>query len=245
MAMDVIPLPSSRWALFLDLDGTLIDLTPHPELVVVPPGLVALLREIERSLGGALAIVSGRALPQVEALLAPWRPAAAGEHGAFCRLPSGAVVSPDPPRVPDSWRNVLGKLPVSTPGVIVEQKSSAITVHYRLAPAREAELHAQMQGLVATRPDEFLLAPAHMAWEIRPRGIHKGTAVRRLMREEPLAGRVPVFVGDDVTDEDGMRVAEALGGYGVHVRRCFPEGAAGVRAWLSGVAMQLRDGSGR
>lgn len=243
--MDAIPSPSARWALFLDLDGTLIDLAPRPELVVVPPGLIAMLREVELRLGGALAIVSGRPLAQIEALLAPWRPAAAGEHGAYCRLPTGAVVSPDPPDVPHSWRNTLAGLAVTYSGVIVEQKSSAITVHYRLAPAREPELRAAMEALVATRPDEFLLAPAHMAWEIRPRGIHKGTAVRRLMLEEPLAGRVPVFVGDDVTDEDGMRVAEALGGYGVHVRRCFPEGAAGVRAWLSGVAMQLRDGSGR
>jgi len=127
----------------------------------------------------------------------------------------------------------------------VEQKASAITVQYRLAPAREPMLRGLMQALVAARADEFLLAPAHMAWEIRPRGIHKGTAVRRLMQEAPLAGRLPVFVGDDVTDEDGMRVAEAMGGHGVHVQRCFPQGAAGVRAWLSGVALQLRDGAGR
>jgi len=245
MTMDLLPPPSDRWALFLDLDGTLIDLAPRPDLVVIPPGLVALLREIEHRLGGALAIVSGRSLGQIQALLAPWRPVMAGEHGAFCRLPSGMVVSPDPPAVPDSWRNVLGELHVTYPGVIVEQKTSAIAVHYRLAPARETVLRALMQALVDARPDEFLLSPAHMAWEIRPRGVHKGTAVRRLMREAPLEGRVPVFIGDDVTDEDGMRAAEALGGCGVHVQRCFPQGASGVRAWLGVVATKLRDGAGR
>jgi trehalose 6-phosphate phosphatase len=127
----------------------------------------------------------------------------------------------------------------------VEQKTSAIAVHYRLAPSREPHLRALMQALVEARGDEFLLALAHMAWEIRPRGIHKGTAVRRLMREARMLGRLPVFVGDDVTDEDGMRAAEAMGGHGVHVHRCFPEGAASVRAWLSDVAMQLRDGMTR
>ncbi len=89
MTMDGLPPPSRRWALFLDLDGTLIDLAPQPDLVVVPPAVVADLRRIEQALGGALAIVSGRALDQLDPLLAPWRPVAAGEHGAFCRLPAG------------------------------------------------------------------------------------------------------------------------------------------------------------
>ena len=165
--MDRLPLPSDRWALFLDLDGTLIDLAARPDLVTVPPGLVTVLQEIEARLTGALAIVSGRSLAQIDALLDPWRPIAAGEHGAFCRLPSGAVVSSDPPAVPISWRNALGGLDVSYPGVFVEQKTSAIAVHYRLAPACEPSLRALMHGLVAERSDEFVLMPAHMAWEIR------------------------------------------------------------------------------
>ena len=95
--MDRLPLPSPRWALFLDLDGTLIDLAPRPDMVVVPAGMVAVLQRIEHGLAGALAIVSGRSLGQIDALLAPWVPVAAGEHGAFCRLPSGAVA-------PVAWR---------------------------------------------------------------------------------------------------------------------------------------------
>jgi trehalose 6-phosphate phosphatase len=243
--MDRLPSPSRRWALFLDLDGTLIDLAPRPDLVEVRPDMVALLVSIERCLDGALAIVSGRSLAQIDALLAPWRPVAAGEHGAFCRLPSGVVVSPEPPPVPDTWRNLLGGLHVDWPGLFVEQKASAIAVHYRLAPGCEPALRALMQSLVAQRGDAFVLSPAHLAWEIRPRGIHKGLAVERLMREPTMRGRLPVFVGDDVTDEDGMRAAEAMGGHGVHVQRCFPEGAAGVRAWLSGVAKELQLGAAR
>lgn len=243
--MDRLPLPSPRWALFLDLDGTLIDLAPRPDMVVVPAGMVAVLRRIEHGLAGALAIVSGRSLGQIDTLLAPWVPVAAGEHGAFCRLPSGAVVSPDPPTVPISWRNVLGALPVTYPGVLVEQKTSSIAVHYRLAPACEAPLRALMQCLAAEHAPKFVVTPAHMAWEIRPRGIHKGTAVHRLMRELPMSGRLPVFLGDDVTDEDGMQAAEAMGGIGVHVARCFPDGAAGVRAWLGAVAASLGAGPAR
>lgn len=240
--MALLPQPGARWALFLDLDGTLVDLAPRPEQVELGPGTLALLREIERRLGGALAIVSGRPLAQIDAVLAPWTPAAAGEHGAFCRLPSGAVVTPDPPAVPAAWRIQAEAWAAAFPGVLVEQKSSAIAVHFRLAPASGPTLRARMASLVAARSDAFVLSPAHMAWEIRPRGVHKGLAVERLMREEPMRGRLPIFVGDDVTDEDGMRAAEAMGGHGVHVHRCFPEGAAGVRAWLSRVAAAFGSG---
>ncbi|MCC7049338.1 MAG: trehalose-phosphatase [Alphaproteobacteria bacterium] len=240
--MNRLPSPSDRWALFLDLDGTLLDLAARPDLVTAPPGLVAILRDIEAALAGALAIVSGRSLDQIDALLAPWRPVAAGEHGAYCRLISGQVESADPPLIPMAWRNALAALGVRFQGVLVEQKASAIAVHYRLAPAAAPALRAIMHDLVCERGDAFVLSAADMAWEIRPRGIDKGMAVRRLMRDPPMAGRVPVFIGDDVTDEDGIRAAHALGGLGIQVGTSFAEGAAGVRAWLSAVRTQLRSG---
>lgn len=239
--MSRLPSPSDRWALFLDLDGTILDLAARPDLVTAPPGLVAILRDIERVLGGALAIVSGRPIVQIDALLAPWRPVAAGEHGAFCRLPSGRVESADPPLLPMEWRKTLAGLAIRYRGVLVEQKESAIAVHYRLAPGTGPDLQAILLDLIGAS-GEFVLTPADMAYEIRPRGIDKGLALRRLMRVAPLAGRVPVFIGDDVTDEDGMRAAHAMGGLGIQVGACFAEGAAGVRAWLTAVLAQLRAG---
>lgn len=237
--MTFMPRPGDRWALFLDLDGTLLDLAPRPDLVATPSGLVELLQALELGLDGAVAVVSGRPLQQVDALLQPWRPLGAGEHGAFCRLSPDVVVTPDPPAVPATWRQSADRFALSHRGIVVEQKATAIAVHFRFAPAIGALVHDVLAALVAEDSMEFMLVPAHMAWEIRPRGINKGTAVRRLMLAAPFAGRKPVFVGDDVTDEDGMDAAEALGGMGVRVQDRFPSGASGVRAWLSDLSTFL------
>ncbi len=231
--MDLLPRPGDRWALFLDLDGTLLDLAPRPDLVSVPHGLTDLLRRLTNALDGAIAVVSGRPLDEVDAILQPWQFSGAGEHGAFCRLPSGDVVSLDPAPPPADWRALVDRFGAEHPGIVVEQKSSAIAVHFRAIPEVEPTLRALLQSMVPADSADFALSPAHMCWEIRPRGIHKGAAVRRLMRESPFAGRLPVFIGDDVTDEDGMRAAEALGGIGIDVRERFSNGAVGVRAWLA------------
>ncbi len=234
-----LPEPAANWALFLDLDGTLLDIAERPDAVDVPPHLPALLARVERALGGAVAIVSGRSLDTVDRLLDPWRPVAACEHGAECRLPSGSIVRPQSPPVPAAWRARLSALAVEMPGVIVENKHSAITIHYRAAPQWRERLHEIADRLVAPRADAFVVTPAHRAIEIRPRGVDKGGAVRLLMREPLFRGRVPVFVGDDVTDEDGIDAARDLGGWGLHVDRYFPEGAAGVRKWIVALAGRL------
>lgn len=237
--MDVLPRPGDRWGLFLDLDGTLLDLAPRPDLVTVPHGLIALLERLSNGLQGAVAIVSGRPMAEVDALLQPLQVAGAGEHGAFCRLPSGDVVSPQPRSVPAAWRARIDAFAAMTTGIVVEHKSSAVAVHYRAVPDAEPALRALLKSIVLPEDEGFTLSPAHMCWEIRPRGIDKGKAVRRLMREMPFLGRKPVFVGDDVTDEDGMRAAVALGGIGIDVRQRFPTGASGVRAWLATLDQHL------
>lgn len=234
--MNLLPEPGERWALFLDVDGTLLDLAPRPDLVRAPAGLPALLERLTRLLDGAVAVVSGRPLHEIDDLLQPWRPTGAGEHGAFCRLPSGAIESPDPPPIPADWRRRVEDFAADHPGMIVEQKASAVSVHYRAIPAVEPKLRQLLQAMIRADIDRFALVSAHMAWELRPRSVDKGAAVRRLMREQPFAGRRPVFVGDDVTDEDGMAAAESLGGIGIHVHERFSEGAAGVRAWLGALA---------
>lgn len=236
-----LPPPGENWALFFDLDGTLLDIAQHPDLVQVPAGLVTALQDADAALGGAVAVVSGRPLGRLDELLQPWRPAAAGEHGAYCRLPSGAVVSPtNLPAIPEAWRRRLAELLVEHKGVVIEKKQAAIAVHYRLAPhAAEAVQHA-VRALVVERADDFVVTPGHMVFEIRPRGADKGWAVGRLMRVVPFKGRVPVFIGDDATDEDGMRTAESLGGHGLSVARRFPGGAGAVRQWLGGLPGRLR-----
>lgn len=236
-----LPAPDRRWALFFDLDGTLVDLAPQPDMVVMPETLIDLLQSVQHELHGALAVISGRPLGQLDALLAPWRPSAAGEHGAQCRLPSG-VMAPPPglPTVPAAWRRAADALASEIDGIVVEQKEMGIAVHYRQAPDRETMVHHVLQRMVAERPREFMAMPGLMLVEIRPRAVDKGWAMERLMHEKPFAGRIPVFVGDDVTDEDGFRAAEARGGYGLHVHRYFPRGVAQVHEWLLDVLKVLQ-----
>ena len=237
------PAADPGWALFLDLDGTLVDLAPRPDLVHMPEALIDLLRQVQHELHGALALVSGRPLGQLDALLAPWRPPAAGEHGAQCRLPSGGLAPPPKlPSVPVEWRLAADALASENAGIVVEQKAAGIAVHYRQAPGSERRVRDVLARLAAQRPREFTAMPGLMLVEIRPRAVDKGWAVERLMREAPFTGRVPVFVGDDATDEDGFRAARALGGHGLPVDRYFPAGAPDVREWLADMLRSLRAG---
>ncbi len=224
--------PPARAALLLDIDGTLLDLAPTPDLVVVPPGLLELLRRLRGHLGDALAVVTGRPVEQADALLAEVAYAAAGEHGgAIRRRPGGAIERPALPALPDGWIERAAALVEAHPGSLLERKRQGFVLHYRLVPGAGPALHAAAAALVAEQ-DAFQLLESSMAWEIKPRGIDKGVAVERLCGEAPFAGRVPIFIGDDVTDEDGMRAAQAMGGAGLRVDQAFGS-AAGVRAWLT------------
>ncbi len=223
----------ARSALLLDFDGTLVDIAAEPRLVKVPPGLREDLRKLHDRLGGRIAIVSGRPLSEIDAFLAPLRLAAAGEHGATLRpRPDGAPIRLELPEVPLAWRHAAAAL--AKAGVIVEQKPAGLVVHFRMAPAAGPRLYEALKTLVGAA-EAFQLMPASAAWEVRPRGADKGTAVAALMRAAPFAGHLPLFIGDDVTDEDGIAAAEALGGRGLRVQNCFGD-AAGVRHWLAGLA---------
>ncbi len=224
-----------RTALLLDLDGTLIDIAPTPDSVVVEPGLVATLRDLAASLSGALAVVSGRPIDVVDRLLQDAPHAVAGEHGAAIRhAPHAAVERPDLPAPPDAWLQRADAMIAAHPGAVMERKARGFTMHFRGAPDAGPRFHDLLQGLLAGQT-VFQLLGGSMVWEVRPAGADKGRAVRMLMRRAPFAGRVPVFIGDDVTDEDGMRVARAMGGLGLRVDACFGT-PAGVRAWLAGAA---------
>ncbi len=228
--------PLTRAALLLDLDGTLLDIAPTPGQVVVPPGLVPALARLRRLCGDALAVVTGRPIAQVDALLGEAPFAVAGEHGTAIRhAPDVPAELIELPSMPGAWRSRAEALAASHPGSLLEEKSHGLVLHYRAMPGSGPALRAGLEALLTTDPGSHVLMAAKMAWELRPVGADKGTAVHALMRRAPFAGRVPVFVGDDVTDEDGMRAARALGGIGLRVPDVFDD-AAGVRRWLVGLA---------
>jgi trehalose 6-phosphate phosphatase len=223
-------------ALFLDFDGTLADLAPQPEAVRVADDLVALLRVLFNQLGGALAIVSGRRLSDLDEFLRPILLPSAAEHGALRRLAGGALIGTAPPDLQHAIR-AASTLAAQHAGLRVEIKNAAVALHYRHAPELELLcLQAMTKAIAASTGVELL--SGKFVFEIKPAGVSKGTAIAAFMRETPFAGRVPLFAGDDVTDEAGFVAVQALGGAGIKVGegqtlahfRC-PSPAA-LRQWL-------------
>ncbi len=223
-----------RSALFLDIDGTLIDLAATPQAVQVPDGLPETLRRTQEALGGALAVVSGRKLADIDSLLGPGLPCAA-EHGALLRGANGAVIARARRLAHyDGWLEILREAAAARPGVLIEEKAFSLVVHYRQAPRFEAELRQLVDRLVSADAEATVL-PAHFAFELKPRIGDKGEALAWFMQTEPFRGRLPVYIGDDVTDEPAIRKAAELGGLGLHVARDFAGDTQRVRAWIESV----------
>jgi trehalose 6-phosphate phosphatase len=234
MSPDKLP-PLAETALLLDLDGTLLDLAPRPDAVVVPAGLPETLRALRDRLGGALGIITGRPIDTIDTLLGDAPYAVAGEHGGAIRhAPGEAVRRPALPAPPAEWLAAAERLAASHPGVLLERKARGFALHFRAAPEAGPALRDALTAMLSGSPG-FELLPAHMLWEVRPSGMDKGKALRALMAHAPFAGRKPVFVGDDVTDEDAIRAARALGGAGFQVDEAFGS-PSGVRAWLQDAA---------
>lgn len=234
MSLDKLP-PFASAALLLDLDGTLLDIAPRPDAVVVPPELPDTLRALREQLGGALAVISGRPIEAVDGLLGDAPYAVAGEHGGAVRhAPGEAVQRPPLPPPPAEWLQAAEHLAAAHPGVLLEHKPRGFALHFRAAPDAGPALHDALTAMVAGSA-AFEVLPAHMLWEVRPRGVDKGKAVRALMARAPFAGRKPVFIGDDITDEDAISATRALGGAGFQVVEAFCT-PAGVRAWLRDTA---------
>lgn len=235
--MSVLPAlpPFGRTALLLDVDGTLIDIAPRPDLVVVPPGLLATLQTLCAALDGALAVISGRPVEQVDQLLDRAPHAVAGEHGGAVRYaPDATIERPALPSPPSDWLVQAERLAQAHRGVLLEHKARGFVLHYRAVPELGPVLHQALAALLAG-DRQFALLAAHMAWEVRPSGTDKGRAVAALMARPPMLGRVPLFIGDDVTDEDAIAKARDMGGAGLRVDAAF--GTAGdVRAWLAQAA---------
>ncbi len=231
MPLSTVP-AFAQTALLLDLDGTLLDIAPTPDAVVVPPELPSVLLSLRDRLHGALGIVTGRPIQQIDALLPGIPYAVAGEHGGALRhAPNGPVIRLELPTPPQGWFAAAQAIADRYPGALLERKQRGFVFHFRAHPAHGPALHAAAVSLLG-EDTRFQVMEASMAWEVRPRGADKGIAVRALMQQAPFAGRIPLFIGDDVTDADGIRAAAGLGGAGLLVADWF-DGPRGVRQWLA------------
>ena len=213
------PPPSAQTALFLDFDGTLAPMAPRPQDVRVPSWVRPTLQALASRLGGAVAIVSGRPLAQIDAFIAPLRLPLAGAHGAEWRGATGRIQR-EPGEPPPTVLQAARVLVAKHVGLILESKPSVFSLHYRARPELESECRDALFAALAAAPEAAAVwqwLHGHFVFELKQRSVSKGMAVRALLAEAPFAGRVPVFVGDDVTDEDGIVAVQEAGGYGVRV----------------------------
>lgn len=248
--MHALPAPppvQPHWALFLDVDGCLLDFADHPEDVHVPDGLRESLTALQTALHGAVAFVSGRRIEQLDALFAPLHLPAAGLHGLEVRgQPQLSLAFDAPPdelvRVAEAAQPVID----AHPGARIEPKGAALALHWRAAPAARSPLEALAATALARLPG-YRLQHGNCVVELRPAHGDKGTAVDRLMDLAPFAGRTPVYAGDDLTDEDGFAAANRAGGMSVRVGDRAPSLAThtladtiALREWLAEGAARLR-----
>jgi trehalose 6-phosphate phosphatase len=205
-------------ALLLDIDGTLLDLAPTPDAVDVPPTMVALLQRLSDKVDGAIAFVSGRTIAAIDRLFEPLRLPAVGVHGAEIRGPDGRIIADENLcKELQSVEPILHEAIGHMRGVILENKHSAIALHYRSVPERGREVLKVAELVASSMGGEFGVLMGKCVVEIRPRHLTKGTAIDRLMHQAPFRGRTPIFAGDDYTDEDAFEVVNRLGGVSVHV----------------------------
>ncbi|HYI41564.1 MAG TPA: trehalose-phosphatase [Allosphingosinicella sp.] len=238
------PPPLSRLApvaLFLDFDGTLVELADSPGAIAVPARLKPLLDRLSERLDGRLAIVSGRAVDDLRHHLAGSAAVMSGSHGAELHYGDGRSIPVSAPPGLAAARESIRRFAAGGEGLLVEDKPAGVALHYRLAPERAEEADAFLKALAER--SGLVLQRGKMVAELRPEGSDKGAALNRLMGEPPFAGARPVFVGDDLTDEDAFRAAASLGGEGVLVGPARPsaarwrlEGVVAVTAWLEAAA---------
>ncbi|NML13917.1 trehalose-phosphatase [Azohydromonas caseinilytica] len=209
------PLPGPGCALFLDFDGTLADIAAHPQAVRVASSVTPSLAALAAALGGALAVVSGRPIAEIDHFLAPLQLPAAGVHGAERRRADGAWQRLAAPAL-DTVLGSLQALCAAHPGLLLEEKSGAIALHYRQAPLLEGQCLAAMTQALQQLPDMALMRGKQVI-ELKPRAAGKDAAVRAFLAETPFQGRQPWFFGDDVTDEAAFEAVQALDGVAVKV----------------------------
>ncbi|WP_421951280.1 trehalose-phosphatase [Pelagibacterium sp.] len=221
----ILSASSGPVAIFTDFDGTLVEIASHPDAVVVSDDLPDRLRSLYAALDGALAIVTGRTIETIDGFLPSQEFSVTGSHGAELRH-GGKRQGPQPHLVSGA-RAIIARVSdtlAGQEGILVEPKPTGVAVHYRAAPEKGAIASAALARALEGFPDFHAIA-GKMVVEARPRSADKGSAVTRLMQVKPFAGRTPIFIGDDVTDEDGFAAAERLGGFGIRIGRQTQTGA--------------------
>jgi trehalose 6-phosphate phosphatase len=209
---------AQTWALFVDFDGTLVEIAERPDEVRVDAALAGTLIRLRDRLGGALAVITGREIATIDRFLAPYQFDVAGLHGVEQRL-GGKLASCRPEDHPNLRRavEVLKRLLASEPGILIEDKGCSVAVHWRLAPQRaEAIIHI-VQGIADNLGPDYRLQSGKALAEIVPHGAAKGAAIERFLDHAPYRGRLPIFIGDDETDEHGFAAVKARNGVSIKV----------------------------
>ena len=233
-------------ALYLDVDGTILDLAPRPDAVEVPNDMVPLLRQLSTVLDGAVAFVSGRPISAIDALFTPLRFPTIGVHGGEVRTPDGQVVRDQQlTRELAEVSPLLRRAVAHMRGVLLEDKGSAIALHYRTVPDRGREVLKVAELVLgdANMTGDFMIRLGKCVVEICPRHLTKGSALLQMMERPPFRGRTPIYAGDDTTDEDAFEAVNRLGGISLRVGDDAPTAASfrlrdpeRLRGWLFEVA---------
>jgi trehalose 6-phosphate phosphatase len=253
-APDSVPVPRSliphlnECAVLLDIDGTLLDLAPTPREVWVPPGLAKTLRRLHERTGGALAMVSGRSLNDIDLIFAPDQFPAVGGHGAEMRIRGTDEAVSAAPSMDKELKRRLAAIAKLSPGILLEDKGYSLALHYRLAPHAEKAIYEAVSLIRADLPNAPIeVLPGKCVCEIKHAGFNKASGVRELMKQEPFKGRRPFFIGDDVTDESVFAIMPDMDGLAFSVGR-RAKGVAGhfdapsdVREFLAHLLDDERD----
>jgi trehalose 6-phosphate phosphatase len=237
--LDRVPADAAECALFIDIDGTLLDMAPSPDAVVVPPGLVQTLSRLTRTFGGAVALSTGRRVVDADMFFAPLRLVTSGVHGTEARTQVGGDIAMLAQPVPAALLQAVREVARLSPGILVEEKGAGIAVHYRHAPEMRAAVVAGLER-IAGEWDDFDLRSGRRVLDLIPKCCSKGTGLESLMRLPAFRNRLPIMIGDDHGDEPAMLEAQRLGGIGLRVAgehfsrdRADFDCAASVRCWLS------------
>lgn len=244
-----MPPYAANWAWFLDIDGTLLEIEGHPDDVRIGRAELDLVSGLHRAAGGALALVSGRPLAGIDVLFHPLRLPIAGQHGAERRDAEGRrhrhqfpVEALQRAAVP------VRKFVARNEGLVFEDKGASVALHYRLAPQLQAAARQVVEQALQEAGGALEMQVGKMVFEMKPAGVDKGGAIEQFMRDRPFSGRIPVFLGDDATDELGFRLVNRLGGHSIKVgegetaARWRLADPAAARAWLGAWMQELVGG---
>jgi trehalose 6-phosphate phosphatase len=237
-AVQAVPVPVNSWCLFLDVDGTLLELADHPDAVSVEPHLLVLIGRLRAAAHGAVALVSGRTIADVDGLFGTSDLPVAGLHGCERRDARGQLhVAPVAREQLADVRAGLERLVKRHQGLMLEDKGAGLALHFLKAPQLEHELRAEVALLAAPLVPRFTVLGGHAVLEVKPAAHTKDSAVTAYLQEEPFRGRLPIFIGDDQTDYDGFAAVRRANGMAIAVgprvtSDFWLPGPAAVHHWL-------------